>query len=228
MGLHSHAARCARFSSSRPSRRSADTTARFCSSVRTDTTCTSRSAEPRPRQSDGSRRSATTPNWAVSGLRVSSAVCSGEHACARVCVCGTMCVWCRVRWSFPKKCEKSCRACQKVSEVNQITACNRHSVEHIHGARCVPVPAGRGLPCSPPGGIPVAGPHGGSTHTHGGQGIWAIQSQAYQVPCHGPCQSSLRGTLRGSRRTCDNFKTNRRQTGKGLEPGVPRDPHPWI
>ena len=29
---------------------------------------------------------------------------------------------------------------------------------------------------------------------------------------HGPCQASLRGTLRGSRRTCDTFKTNRRQT----------------
>ena len=61
------------------------------------------------------------------------------------------------------------------------------------------------------GGIPVAGPHGGSTHTHGGQGIWAIERSS-QVPYHGPCQASLRGTLRGSRRTCDNFKTNRRQT----------------
>ena len=32
------------------------------------------------------------------------------------------------------------------------------------------------------------------------------------MPYYGPCQASLRGTLQGSRRTCDTFKTNRRQT----------------
>ena len=58
-----------------------------------------------------------------------------------------------------------------------------------------------------PVGNPVAGPHGGSTPAHGGQGIWAVKSQASQVPSHGPCQASLRGTLRGSCRTCDNSKT---------------------
>ena len=35
---------------------------------------------------------------------------------------------------------------------------------------------------------------------------------AAELPSRGPRQASLRGTLRGSRRTCDTYKTNRRQT----------------
>ena len=50
-----------------------------------------------------------------------------------------------------------------------------------HGAAVFP--AGR-----EPGGRPADG----STPTHGGPGIWAVKSQASQVPSHGPCQASLR------------------------------------
>ena len=43
--------------------------------------------------------------------------------------------------------------------------------------------------------------------------ILLLRSRAEQAKCpHGPCQASLRGTLRGSRRTCDTSQTNRRQT----------------